>query len=366
MVNYQRNLASVEKAFSRERLAQVCTLHETRFGEVYDLERYEVEQQAPSNYYYYRNNGSSVLAVAHLDTVVKHDERGATFADTEAGPIVFSGALDDRLGAYTLLDLLPALGIRYDVLLTAGEESGQSTASFFDPPRGKDYDWIIEFDRGGTDVVMYDYEDDDAIALVRRTRAQVGWGSFSDICYLEHLGVKGFNWGVGYRDYHSTRGHAYLDDYFEMIARYLKFDQQNAGTYMPHTPKPAQHSGIGVSTSTTIRAVRWDSKDHYNAEESVLDPWHYADAPTARDLSILEERLDYEAALARLDRGDSSADDVDLVDDYERSHDDARPRRKDVYEAVLERLDRDVFGVESRDPRLDPEWVESVRVEGGL
>ena len=47
--------------------------------------------------------------------------------------MVHSGALDDRLGAYIILDLLPKLGINVDVLLTVGEEQGRSTANFFAP-----------------------------------------------------------------------------------------------------------------------------------------------------------------------------------------------------------------------------------------
>lgn len=117
-----------------------------------------------------------------------------------------------------------------------GEESGMSTAQHFQP--GKQYDWMIEFDRGGTDVVMYDYDDPEVREMVREAGADVGQGIFSDICYLEHLGIKGFNWGVGYRDYHYPRAHAYLDDTFSMVAKYLRFHERNEGTTMPHFPTP--------------------------------------------------------------------------------------------------------------------------------
>jgi hypothetical protein len=177
-----------------------------------------------------------VLAVAHLDTVVSQKGRAPRFRSTEKGPLITSGALDDRLGAYVILHLLPKLGVTCDWLLTVGEESAASTAEFFKP--GKNYDHVIEFDRGGTDVVMYQYEDGPSRRAVQASGAAVGAGSFSDIAYLEHLGVKAFNWGVGYRgDYHSERGYAYLRDTFAMVEKYLRFHAQNAGTAMPHAPE---------------------------------------------------------------------------------------------------------------------------------
>jgi hypothetical protein len=232
----------VRQAYNQNQLARVCTLREDRFGRAFGMETVRTEQRSsswyrdsgrPEDYYHFRNNGSRVLAVAHLDTVVRGDRRAPHFRHTERGPYIRSGALDDRLGAYVILHLLPAMGITCDWLLTVGEESGMSTAESFKP--GKDYDWAIEFDRGGTDVVMYQYEDRASRRLVEASGARMGSGSFSDIAYLEHLGVKAFNWGVGYDgNYHSEAGYAYLNNTFAMVAKYLRFHEQNAGTAMPH------------------------------------------------------------------------------------------------------------------------------------
>jgi hypothetical protein len=200
-------------------------------------------KSALDGYYHFRDNGSKVLSVAHLDTVVRPDRRAPHFSNTERGPRVVSGALDDRLGAYVILDLLPQLGVTCDQLLTTGEEDGASTAADFKP--GKDYDWVIEFDRGGTDVVMYQYDDHACRKAVQASGAPVGTGSFSDIAYLEHLGVKCFNWGAGYDgNYHSENGYAYLNDTFGMTAKYLRFHEQNAGKAMPHAEEePAYYGG---------------------------------------------------------------------------------------------------------------------------
>jgi hypothetical protein len=227
----------VARAFDQSTLKRVCEMHEDDFAEAYEMVHVPVPQKVPDDFYLYRDNGADVLAVAHLDTVGMHWEREANFVETESGLVVFSRALDDRLGAYIILELLPKLGIQYDWLLTVGEECGRSTAHYFEPPEGKEYDWMIEFDRGGTDVVAYQYDDADLRERVRMTGARMEEGIFSDICYLEHLGIKGLNWGVGYRDYHGPRAHAYLEDTFEMVEMYVDFHELNEGEALPHYPE---------------------------------------------------------------------------------------------------------------------------------
>lgn len=231
MTTYARDV------FDQQKLADICAIHEDEFWSAYDLDRYAVAQPAPNDFYYFRDNGADVLAVAHLDTVGRHATRAANFVETEAGLVVYSRALDDRLGTYVILEMLPALGIETDILLTVGEESGRSTASAFTTDRR--YDHIIEFDRGGTDVVMYDFEDEDLRSRVKAAGGKVGVGIFSDICYLEHLGSKAINWGVGYQDYHSSRSHAFLEDTFDLVDQYTDFYAQNLGIHLPHDESPA-------------------------------------------------------------------------------------------------------------------------------
>lgn len=235
------HLGRVVEAFDHTALKRVCEMHETEFAAAYDMDVTVTPPRKWGNdgypdFYAFKDNGAKVLAVAHLDTVMPHDERTANYVNTADGPVVFSGALDDRLGAYTILELLPRLGVQVDVLLTTAEESCESTAQFFES--SKDYHWMIEFDRGGTDVVMYQYEDVETRGLVQDSGAKPADGIFSDIAYLEHLEVKGFNWGVGYRDYHGPRSHAFLADYWEMIGYYLNFHADNEDTYLPHEHQP--------------------------------------------------------------------------------------------------------------------------------
>jgi hypothetical protein len=255
------NLERVLRVFDYGPLGRICEMHETDFADEFGMDTFRCGKASKWDeydpFYAFKNNGSPILAVAHLDTVMRHEARGATFADTADGPVIYSGALDDRLGAYTILELLPALGINVDVLLTTGEESGQSTAQCFEP--SGDYHWLIEFDRGGTDVVMYQYEDDETIELVRACGAKVGDGIFSDISYMEHLEIKGFNWGVGYADYHGPRSHAFLIDYWSMLGHFLDFHEDNSGMYLPHEKK---------ATAYDYRSTwGWDSADFDEDEE---------------------------------------------------------------------------------------------------
>lgn len=221
--------------FDKNTLAGTLTRAERNFGKHYGMETVLVDEPGPENFYHFLDRGASVLAVAHLDTVVSPRNRRARFYESKDGLVVNSGALDDRLGAYVILEMLPKLGIVTDVLLTVGEESGRSTAAHFEAPR--QYDHIIEFDRGGMDVVLYQYHDDETVDRVERSGAVVGLGAFSDTAFLEHLGCKGINWGVGYHDYHSTRGYAYLDDTFDMVNLYRRFHAQNEGVFLEHVPK---------------------------------------------------------------------------------------------------------------------------------
>lgn len=246
----------VRKNFNQDDLKRICEMHERDFIDAYGMTEYVIEKRVQDNYYLFKDNGSSILAVAHLDTVIDHTRRTANFVDTEAGPVVFSGALDDRLGAYTILELMPKLGLEFDWLLTVGEEQGRSTAEFFETE--KDYHWMIEFDRGGKDVVMYQYDDAELRDLVRSCGARPADGAFSDISYLEHLEIKGLNWGVGYQNYHGPRGHAFLEDYWEMIGYFLKFHESNHDVYLPHDKRAVNDSWWGGRSSSSLWSSDYD------------------------------------------------------------------------------------------------------------
>lgn len=247
----------VRRAFDRDGLKRVCEMYELDFPAAYpDLTRHIIEEREVDNFYYFADRGSDILFVAHLDTVVAHANRLCDFAETKAGPVGHSGAFDDRLGAYIGLELMPKLlGFGWaDILLTVGEESGRSTAEFFTSEKA--YNWVIEFDRKGTDVVMYKYHDFETAKLVRDSGAVTGNGTVSDISYMESLGVKCFNWGTGYDgNYHSVKGFVYLEDTYKMVIHFLRFHAANAGVRLPHEKKVVK--SYVHSTWPSHGSTRW-------------------------------------------------------------------------------------------------------------
>lgn len=220
--------------------------------------------------YAFKDNGSNILAVAHCD--VAHSIRGVfqqfsykTDKDDGLPYIAVSPALDDRLGVHIILDVLPRIGINVDILLTDLEESGNSTASLFQPPEGKEYNWIFSFDRSGDDVVMYDYDTEDNRRLLRKWGLVPGWGTFSDIAYLTHLGVVGFNFGCGYHQEHSQSCHAFIGETERQIYLFERFFLANQDRYLEHIPEVAgRYWNRGY-------ASRWDDYRSYGAHGGYYD-----------------------------------------------------------------------------------------------
>ena len=165
---------------------------------------------------YYQDNGCNVLGVAHLDYVKKSKPR-------KCKQYVMCPQLDDRLGVWILLNRLPAMGINLDILLTDKEEECSTTANCFFPD--KQYNWVIEFDRAGDDIVFYQYEDfADYWPIVE------GTGSFSDISELEQLGVLCANIGIGYYCQHTYDCYADLSITSKQVKNFAKFYHKNKDT----------------------------------------------------------------------------------------------------------------------------------------
>jgi hypothetical protein len=175
----------------------------------------------------HKDNNSKILAVAHLDTVQKAHARMA-MVQLERDTLIFSPVLDDRLGVYTILHALPLMGIKIDILFTENEERGMSTAADFTTE--KQYNWIVEFDREGSDAVTYNYDWDDDVGRYFK----LGVGSYSDICELEHLGCKGLNIGVGYRNPHTRRAYFVVEEYLAQMRKFAKFYRDNHDRKFAH------------------------------------------------------------------------------------------------------------------------------------
>lgn len=209
--------------FRTKALSRICDLS------IKSFKQYGGRVNTPDGLYFYKNRGAKILGVAHLDTVLNPSPL------RQEGSLVFHPCLDDRLGVYILLEILPQFGIEFDLLLTEGEEQGRSTAAHF--KADKQYNWMFSFDRAGTDVVMYQYQDPTLERMIEYNGMDVGVGSFSDIAFLEHLRCKGFNFGTGYYNNHSPEAFANLDHAKMMIHSFVAFYKACKDTELPHTPE---------------------------------------------------------------------------------------------------------------------------------
>lgn len=171
--------------------------------------------------YKYIDNGKHILAVAHLDTVQQSDH----YYRVKFGGQwrVYSPKHDDRLGVYTILHHLPLLlgENTYDILLTTDEEYGMSTARLF--TSGKRYKWIFQFDRAGTDAVVYQYDNPQWVSSLQSANWKIGRGSYSDISELSHLGACAVNIGVGYHNNHAIDAYMVEQEYYASIAKFVDF-----------------------------------------------------------------------------------------------------------------------------------------------
>lgn len=201
-------------------------------AKISDFETLGEVSKTPNGIYIHKSNPKSkVLGIAHLDTVLSLNHFHKVKIDKK--DIVINAQLDDRLGVYVMLDILPKLGIDFDLLLTEGEELGLSTAMHFNP--SKEYNWMFSFDRHGDDVVLYQYEDNYINTALKDSKFRIGKGTFSDIAFLEHLGIKGFNIGTGYEGEHSDMCYADISILNQQIARFLDFYRKNKDIHFPHT-----------------------------------------------------------------------------------------------------------------------------------
>lgn len=241
--------------------------------------------------YHFIDNGGDILIVAHTDSVV---EKPAFSVDKNK---LACPTLDNRIGVYLALHELPLRGIKADVLLTEGEEMCFSSAQVFETD--KKYNWIAEFDRMGFDCALYQYSDKATQEMVAKHGYTPVHGSYTDIVEMDGLGVKGFNFGVGYRDYHSANSHIMIADLVHCIRMFVSFYNEFKNTPMPHTVTnhyygrnryKGYYGGGNWSTYTahapkTTRGKysrtasyysRWDDDDRFNETT-----WH--DASNWRD-----------------------------------------------------------------------------------
>jgi hypothetical protein len=95
---------------------------------------------------------------------------------------------------------------------------------------------MFQFDRHGTDAVLYEYDSEENRERLERFGFAIGRGSFSDICYLDELGISGWNIGTGYHNEHSRRCYANLGDTLANAARFAEFWTSHHRERIPAPP----------------------------------------------------------------------------------------------------------------------------------
>lgn len=156
------------------------------------------------------DRGADVLFIAHLDTVLPPKLIKRT------NKRIYARGLDDRLGCLVATELSQQLNA--DLLLTDYEETGKTTAWHHDC---KPYNWIVEFDREGRDVVTYDLDSPD-FRKALSNYWDIGIGSYSDIVTLE-TETCCMNLGIGYKHSHSKDSYVSLKILRSQIRKFLLF-----------------------------------------------------------------------------------------------------------------------------------------------
>lgn len=160
------------------------------------------------------DRGSKILFVAHLDTVCQPRIDGVK--ETMEHSRMHGAGFDDRLGCKIAHELSIELGC--DLLLTDLEESGDSTAQHHEV---KEYNWICEFDRAGSDVVTYGMESDRWLAVLSKYW-EVHNGMFSDISFM-NTECCAMNLGIGYQYAHSETSYYDIDVAHRQVSLFRQF-----------------------------------------------------------------------------------------------------------------------------------------------
>lgn len=237
----------------------------------------------------YIDNGSPVLGVCHLDYVeIKYHFAVADLS----GTTVFCPRLDDRLGVYLLLDVVPYLVTHpYDILLTTGEETGHSSAVHF--KTDKAYDWIFELDRRGLDAVTYHAESKEWRSALGAHNWSIGYGSYSDISSLKTTQPCCMvNFGIGYHDEHTRVCHAFISDIEKSVRRVASFYNANFGLSYEADPYRYQPKKYQYQYDYSSR---WQYGDRWNNRTTLDEPLALPEPDeTDNDDDAIERFIDYE------------------------------------------------------------------------
>lgn len=230
-------------------------LRQTKEELLYDFRTQRVER------YSLVDNGGSILGVAHCDFVESAWSYPQYIDDSKTQ--IRSGQVDDRVGVWLLLDVLPAIAEMpvFDYLLTTDEEIGNSSAQ--DVKETLAYNWSFQFDRRGVDFVDYDRSSAKFIKAFKSTTGIVhGRGSFSDICYLPASCGSRVNIGTGYHDEHSPDAYVDLEECSSQVESFVNFakDYHSRKFAMKSQRKPLRLKSLLYKD--IIGETSWNAQDY--------------------------------------------------------------------------------------------------------
>lgn len=243
------------------------------FSEFEKIPKAKLYEPKAGRKFYFIDNGAPILAIAHLDTVVKADKTFAYGKYVGGSRFVVNGQLDDRLGAWVILDVLEHY-LRentnlkppyFDILLTDLEEVGQSTASEFTYDLvglQREYNWMFQFDRRGDGVVMYMYDHEPLRDILKEHGFKPETGSVSDISYLTHLGIVGLNIGVGYHGEHNASCNALENELQFNLANLASLYEAWHDKKLPNNPNWQDYGRKKWTGTTTTKYGAWDDEGY--------------------------------------------------------------------------------------------------------
>lgn len=257
---YYKNMGKVapEIIVSLAELKTICRLP------ISDFHAYgEKVKTRNGGLYFYKDNGpeSKILLVAHLDSV--QDFHWGGHLITKSGDTkVYCTTLDDRAGAYAILRVLSKIeGLKFDILLTTGEEKSESTAAFFQTK--KQYNWIASFDKSGIRNTVYSYTTNKQWKIALEEQGiLLSSGSYSDICSMTHLETCAVNFGIGFDSYHYEDASLSLNEFKSQLKKFIRFYNVYSDQRFEHIPAYNIVSKDGFSYSYYV-----SKGETFNAEE---------------------------------------------------------------------------------------------------
>jgi hypothetical protein len=211
---------------------------------------------------WFKDNGSKVLFVAHLDSVQSYYELDTVKFREDTW--ITCPTLDDRIGVYVGAYWLPKAGIKPDLLFTTDEEKMKSTGHYFAPP--KDYNWMFMFDRKGEGAVAYQYENEQLRYKLGKHNIILQKGSYSCIKEMSHLKCIGINFGAGYEMNHSTYAYASKKVLERQLRKFRDFWDEFSTTKMVYE-KP-ENTYAHFAETVNRHASEWRSSQNLNLKGS--------------------------------------------------------------------------------------------------